>query len=265
MRSRDWSLVFLTVLSQGRIGIVLGLTVLAFSFGVTPGSVVPLFLALLMVWIATTASFFHLGNPSNAPLALSNLSGSWLSREILAIGVFVFLLGVTLLFVWAGGDNGIARVLLLLASAAGLFLLWAMTRVYLIPTIPPWNHWYTPVSFTATTLSLGLLGTLLFTDIGVSGKSLLMGVLALVLVLELLAGFLNQRRLAGLDSGFDGPVLERGAYFRLYIARMAILFLVCVAAANGDLTWMYPLSVLVVLQEFAGRLLFYASYFRVGL
>ena len=167
MHSRDWSLVFLTVLSQAGIGIVLCFTgLLYFAGGAAPAmagfsAVSPLLLALLLVVVATAASFLHLGNPSNAPRALRNLAGSWLSREILAIGAFTLLLAAALVSFRIGGESGVFRLLLLLASMAGLFLLWAMTRVYMIATIPAWNSWYTPVSFTATALSLGLTGSLL--------------------------------------------------------------------------------------------------------
>ncbi len=48
----------------------------------------PVLLALIFIGSATLSSFLHLGNPANATGALNNLSGSWLSREILAIGIF---------------------------------------------------------------------------------------------------------------------------------------------------------------------------------
>ena len=38
---------------------------------------------------------------------------------------------------------------------------WMMTRIYVIPTIPPWNSWYTGLGFISTTLCLGLI-TVLF-------------------------------------------------------------------------------------------------------
>ena len=271
MRSRDWSLVFLTILSQGSVGLVLC------SIGhAGPGAVTPLLLALFLIVVATSASFFHLGNPMNAPKALRNLSGSWLSREILAIGVFTLFLLAALFSAGTGGGNVISRLHLLPASVAGLLLLWTMTRVYLIPTIPPWNHWYTPVSFIATSLSLGLIGSLLLMDLERWEVSFCMGLLAVILALELLTALKNHHRLTGMNSGFDGPTFKQGNYYRLFITRMIILAATCVAIlffllqqdvyfASGTLTWMYPVFALVIIQEVAGRLMFYASYFRVGI
>lgn len=271
MRSRDWSLVFLTILSQGSVGIVL-----CSSAQVGPGAVTPLLLALFLIVVATAASFFHLGNPINAPKALRNLSGSWLSREILAIGVFTLFLVAALFSGGTGGGNIIYWLFLALASVAGMFLLWTMTRVYLIPTVPPWNHWYTPVSFAATTLSLGLISSLLLMDLERWEFSFCLGVLTVILALELLTALKNHHRLTGMDSGFDGPTFRQGNYYRLFITRMIILAAACVAIlffllqqdvyfASGTLTWMYPVFALVIIQEAAGRLMFYASYFRVGI
>ena len=283
MRSRDWSLVFLTILSQGSIGIVLFFTgLMYFSDEVAVparaglGAGIPLLLALVLIGVATAASFFHLGNPSNAPKALKNLSGSWLSREILAIGIFTFFLVAALVAGWAGSENGVISFILTLTSVAGLFLLWAMTRVYLIPTIPAWNNWYTPVSFTATTLCLGLIASLLLMDFEQSVNSFFWGVLTVILILELLSGLLNHHRLTQLDPGFDCPTFNQGVFYKLFLARMAILIIICVAMlfpllqqdtpfTSGNIFWMYPILALVIIQEFAGRLMFYASYFRVGI
>lgn len=275
--------MFLTILSQGSIGIVLCLTgylyysehlKLPVETGYDAGT--PLLLALFLILVATAASFFHLGNPVNAPKAMRNLSGSWLSREILAIGIYALLLVAALLIAEAGAANGIFRLLLLLASVAGVTLLWAMTRVYLIPTIPPWNHWYTPVSFAATTLCLGLVGSLQLMDFEQSEMSFCMGMLTVTLALELLTAFINHRRLAGMDSGFDGPAFSEGNFYKLFITRMAMLAAACMAGllfqlqqevflANELSAWMFLFFALVIIQEIAGRLMFYASYFRVGL
>ena len=269
MRSRDGSLVFLTILSQASIGMVWSLTALVhFSEGgsvsVGRGSSAEflLFLALILIGVATASSFLHLGNPANAPKALRNLAGSWLSREILAIGAFAFTLVLALVSARAGFTGTVFNGLLLLASLAGLFLLLAMTRIYLVPTIPAWDNRYTPVSFTATTLSLGVMGALLLLEMESSGARLFIAALFVILVAELLSGFLNHRRLAGMDSGFDGPAFNRGGYYRLYLARMAILFIACVAvlffllpdasSTEGIFAWIYPVCVLVVFQEFAG-------------
>lgn len=287
MRSRDWSLVFFTTLSQWSVGIIVCFTWLIFfsdngvSFvetGLSPGN--PVLLALLLIGVATTSSFLHLGNPSNAPKALNNLAGSWLSREILAIGIYSLSLIVLFVFGWKTGDSKIPGYLLVPSSVAGLFLLWAMARVYIIPTIPAWDSWYTPLSFATTSLCLGLITFLLlnnFVPAGIDNQTsrFYVGALVAILILEMLSGLLHQQQLAKMDTGIDGPAFKQGAIYKLFLARMAALLFACLALlllifqadllpANGHFAWICPVLALVVIQEFAGRHLFYSSYFRIG-
>ena len=278
MRSRDGSLVFFTVLSQWSIGIIACLTGLMYFSNnpvvyVEPGLNLanPVFLSLLLILAATTMSFLHLGNPANAPGALRNLATSWLSREILAIGIFSFSLVVMLGVSWTMGDSRIPANLLVPATLTGVFLLWTMIRVYLIPTIPAWNSAYTPLSFVSTTLCLGLVSCLVFM-LEKQASVFCIGLLVAVLILEMISALLHQHQLVNMDTGIDGPTFDSGALYKLFLARMAVLLVACLwliflALLPGDehLPWLYPVLVLVILQEFAGRLLFYASYFRTGL
>ena len=52
-----------------------------------------------------------------------------------------------------------------LSCLSGLALLWTMSRIYVMPTIPAWNSWHTPVSFVSTALGLGLLTLLVFLNV----------------------------------------------------------------------------------------------------
>jgi DMSO reductase anchor subunit len=280
MRRQDWSLVFFTSLSQWSIGITLLFTGLVYFFddmgpvvetGLKPGN--PVLLALLLVGVATTVSFLHLGNPVNAPNVLKNLAGSWLSREILAIAVYSLSVAVVLFTGW--------NYFLLPASAAGFALLWTMVRVYMMPTIPAWNSWFTPLSFASTTVCLGLITFLLLSMAGSTGidqqaSKFYLGILIAILVLEIVSGLLRQRRLEKMDTGIDGPTFRSGAFYKLFLARLALLLITCLAMlllvlrggfSSGDeyFAWMYLLLALVIIQEFLGRLLFYSSYFRTGL
>ncbi len=285
MRSRDWSLVFFTILAQWSVGITVCLTGLIL-FSDDPAVIVetglsarnPVLLALLLIAVATTSSFLHLGKPSNAPGALNNLAGSWLSREIFAIGLFSASLLLTLFSSWKPGGMEYPGYLLLMCSITGLFLLWAMARVYLIPTIPSWNSWYTPVSFALTSLCLGLV-TLLLLDVAGTGDAdqqvrVHVTLLVAILALEMVSALLHQHRLKGMDTGFDGPAFQHGTYYKLYLARLALLLISCLALlflllqaelpAASNFNWVYPILALVFIQETAGRFLFYLSYFRVG-
>jgi len=235
MRRRDLSLVFFTLASQCSIGLVLWLTVLALlpdqsSIPAETGLSLanPVLFALLLVAVATAVSFLHLGNPVNAPRAIRNLATSWLSREILAIGLYKLTLFIAFVAAWQAHATGFAWTLLAPAALAGLFLLWTMSGVYLVVTVPPWNSAHTPLGFTLTTGCLGaatclLLGTTGNIAIDPSLLEVCGAALAIILVLEIVAGYANQRRLERMDTGFRAPGFDRGGLRLLFLGRMALM------------------------------------------
>jgi len=287
LRNQDWSLVFFTTLAQLSVGIILWFTFSGYFYN-DMGMLIetglslrnPVLLALVFIGVATVVSFLHLGNPSNAPNALNNLSGSWLSREILALGAYSLSLLVALLLGWKTGDTEYLEYTLVTSLVLGLALLWMMIRIYVIPTIPAWNNWYTPLSFVSTAICLGLLTLLVFQFAGVANideqsvKKLLV-ILMLVLFTETAAGFFHQFRLEKLDTGIDELVFDQGVFYKLFLLRMGLLTIAFLAIftlvlelslspVSSYYFWLYPLSVLIIIQELVGRLLFYSAYFRVG-
>ena len=287
MSNRDWSLVFFTSFAQWSVGIVLWLSwpvihndglMPIFETGLSLAN--PVLLALAFIGSATLSSFLHLGNPANAPKALNNLSGSWLSREILAIGVFTACLVITLVLGWKTGNAQYLKFLMVLSSLCGLTLLWTMSRIYVMPTIPAWNSWHTPLSFVSTALSLGVI-TLLFLQ--TTGAVLIAAHIVRVfyisliatLLIEIVAGGMHQYRLATLDQGMDKRVFDKGVFYQVFLVRIAVLFFAFQLAivlflipnllpGNSTTLWVSLLFALVITQELMGRLLFYSSYFRIG-
>ena len=240
----------------------------------------PVLLALILIGSATLISFLHLGNPVNAPRALNNLSGSWLSREILAIGVYSVSLVVTVILGWKTGNPELQKHLIVLGSVSGMALLWTMSRVYTVPTIPAWNSWYTPVSFVSTALGLGLLTLLLLhagNSINIADHIVrtFLIVLIAILLIEIVSAVTHQFKLATMDQGMDKLVFHKGAFYRVFIFRMAILIFICqlvvilvvkpdLLPGNSNSFWLSLLFILTIAQELMGRLLFYSSYFRIG-
>jgi anaerobic dimethyl sulfoxide reductase subunit C (anchor subunit) len=282
---RDWSLVFFTVLTQVSVGIILSLVLLGGISGAAlsyrTGLVLsnPVLLALLLTGTATLVSLLHLGSPKNAPRALGNLKGSWLSREILAIGVYSACLLLAFVRDWGAGMDRHTLDLLAVSALAGIALTWMMIKVYTIATVPAWNTWYTPFSFVSTMLSLGPLalltlqsGGLIYFPFGAS-DALLYLVLA-VLLTGVFSTYLHFSRLRKMDTGIARTSFSKGAYFRLYQSRMGLLAVASLLViallmqigidASSTGTWLGVLLVLILAGEILGRLLFYASYFRVG-
>jgi len=308
LRNKDWTLVFFTTLSQLSVGIILCFTWLVyfnsdtgFSFELGLSLKNPVFLSLMSIGLATTISFLHLGNPSNAPRSMNNLAGSWVSREILALGVYSTSLLIVLVLAWTNWNVEYLEYLLVLSSVFGLVFLWMMTRIYVIPTIPPWNSWYTGLSFISTTVCLGLI-TILFLHyiLGCvncdeqfindqnagcvtcyarfiddqTGKYLTVS-LMIILLIEIISGFYHQTQLGRMNTGIDDLVLNKGAFYQVFLIRMVMLILALLTlfvllfkpgllAEKDYFLWIYPLLVLLIAQELTGRLLFYSSYFRIG-
>ncbi len=101
------------------------------------------------------ASFLHLGSARNAWYALSNLRSSWLSREIFFS--LLFTSGVSLFSVLGANTRpGLAMAaLFVITGLSGLALVYCMSRIYRLRTVPSWNSPVTGLSFWTTTLLLG--------------------------------------------------------------------------------------------------------------
>lgn len=108
------------------------------------------------VVFALIVTFFHLGNPLNAPRAIVHLGSSWLSREVVLSLVFVLGGAAFAVMQWRKLATPSLRNLIGLAVAAvGLALVFAMSQVYRLPVVPAWDSSATPVTFYITTFLLG--------------------------------------------------------------------------------------------------------------
>ncbi|MFI3272797.1 MAG: DmsC/YnfH family molybdoenzyme membrane anchor subunit [Pseudomonadota bacterium] len=126
----------------------------------------------LIMTVALVASLFHLGHPSKAHTALLNLQGAWLSREILAFGMYFGLLLITLIaFILknqalkknpqtsVNPPQSSAKLIYELASiltvATGIMALIASSLAYTPPAHTAINNILPFIFFTITTLGLG--------------------------------------------------------------------------------------------------------------
>ena len=147
METRDWSLVFFTVLTQAAVGAFLTLQVLKYLSARRGGSgagrgsdhardsdrkaggagapgpgagragnagrdrgatVVPLLVVLAVLSVGLFAALFHLSDPLQAARAVVNFSSSWLSREIVFGSLFAALLSVLVRHEWRVACSGAA-------------------------------------------------------------------------------------------------------------------------------------------------------------
>ncbi|MGH9023165.1 MAG: DmsC/YnfH family molybdoenzyme membrane anchor subunit, partial [Acidimicrobiia bacterium] len=202
-----WPLIALTLLTQLSLGSVAALVLLqrggAPGGGAEPGGGAALG-AFLPGAVALGASLFHLGRPAHALKALRNLRTSWLSREVLFLGLFS-LAAFAYALSWSSAGSFIrwGRPALGHATIAlGIAGVYSSGRLYLVPARPVWNSPRTLVGFFASAAAAGpLLALLLVGDWAASsgtGRVLLvealLGTVTQLVVLARLA-YVSRRRL----------------------------------------------------------------------
>jgi anaerobic dimethyl sulfoxide reductase subunit C (anchor subunit) len=299
-------LVIFTIIAQMSVGsfVVLGLIHL---FGARAGRDVidkvsdPALYAIGPILVlGLLASMTHLGTPIRAINALRHLDSSWLSREILFGLLFAAIGGAFAFSQWFKWlTPRLRQALAGLAALVGLALIWSMTMVYLLPTVPAWDSWATPARFFATTFLLGSLavGAALVVTADVrrrrgaaadeaservimsSLRGIAIGAIAMLgvefVVLPLYLGKLATDGSAATTASAGTLVTTYGGYavvqlvlvflgvalLGVFLSRLAKRF------STARMLALAPVAafVLVFAGEIIGRMLFYASYARVGL
>jgi anaerobic dimethyl sulfoxide reductase subunit C (anchor subunit) len=228
--------------------------------------------ALGLVLTGLAAATAHLGRPGVSLQAVKNFKSSWLSREICSINLFAgWLTGMA---VWAHiRPAALAGWLMLAGSLAGGAVLYAMSRVYRLRTVPTWNHAGTPLAFAGSALLLGGLlcamvsqavGLLQMVDPGAMLKNDHRYV-ALVFVwvgfiLKLFAGRIKPSRKA--DFGVlktRQPVLQ-GLGLSLWMA-----YTLAAVDPFFRTAMLFSAAAFLICGETIHRIQFYESYRRVGI
>lgn len=163
MEVREWALILYTILAQLSVGAFIVMGIVHFYASRKAGIAEAdrmndralLAIGPLLV-LAMLASLFHLGTPTSAYRAISNVGSSWLSREILFTVLFLIVGGVFAVMQWRKLStpqirNGVAVV----AALIGVALIFSMAQIYMVRTVPVWDTLATPVSFFTTTFLLG--------------------------------------------------------------------------------------------------------------
>ena len=306
MNTKEWALIAYTILTQMSVGafVVLGLahTYALRKAGEKQANALSnrALLAIGPVLVlATLASLFHLGNPTNAYRAISNIGSSWLSREILLTLLFIGAGGVFAIMQWRQiGEFRVRQAIAVVAAIIGLGLVYSMSQVYQLRAEPAWDTAATPVLFFTTTFLLGALAvgvafvaTYTYLKSRVSsdelgqlsdllrdtlrwiavGSIVLLGVELVIIPLyvsTLATG--GPTAIASVDkmSGDYGGVFALrlilgfigAGLFGLFLYRSAVL-----NRQNVMITAVYAAFALVLVAEVLGRFLFYASQARIGL
>jgi formate dehydrogenase iron-sulfur subunit len=162
-----WPLIVMLVLTQLSVGAFLAELVMRLLYtSDTFLAIRPVYSASALAFglIALGASVFHLGRPRYAFRAILGLRTSWLSREIVAFGLFAAAAVVYSPATWlaAGSQAGpIESVLGLSVIVFGLAGVLCSVMVYAITRRAYWNAVSTSLKFLLTTSSLGTATALL--------------------------------------------------------------------------------------------------------
>ena len=219
--------------------------------------------ALVIFGLGVLFSMLHLSDPLISFYSITNLGTSWLSREILFVGLFGF---STLLFFFVR-----STMVNLLAAAAGIGLLVVMSRVYTSPPVPFWSTDCTFWIFLSTGIMLGAATLLLVAAVRNNGQGAVTRSLAagpLPIVLAAAAGARLIFGLLQLYNGIGSPVRLDLALANLtgIVLALVVLFLAVQrgwrATEKDGARFIVPVAsatALLWVAELAGRVMFYEA------
>ncbi|MCK8153535.1 dimethyl sulfoxide reductase anchor subunit [Citrobacter amalonaticus] len=275
----EWPLVLFTVLGQCVVGalIVSGLGWLAMKDDAAARQrlVRSMFFLWLVMGLGFLASIMHLGSPMRAFNSLNRIGASGLSNEIAAGSVFFAVGGIWWLVAVLGKmPLALGKFWLLVSMVLGIVFVWAMTRVYLIDTVPTWYTGYTTLAFFLTVLLSGpLFAALLLRASRVTfNGTLFASISVLALLVSVAVIVLQGMSLATIHSSVQQASALVPDYASLQVWRVVL-----VAAGLG--CWICPLVrrkephvaglllglLLVLGGEIIGRGLFYGLHMTVGM
>ncbi len=143
--------------------------------------------ALIMGLSGVASSILHLGQPLKAWRAFLGLRHSWLSREIIAFGLWMPLATLyTLLTLFDLAPPALTRFIGALTVITGLLSITCSIMVYAVTPRPFWSLSRTAIRFTTTSLILGLASALTITTLHHQALPWLPTVLALALISKLI-------------------------------------------------------------------------------
>ncbi len=143
----DWTLIVFTVLAQFGAGTAIFASI-ANSYNemqIAKKMWISIFIIMSLAGIVST---LHLQNPFNAFYTITQIGHSWLSREILAVGIFTGLVFLQIIKL----NNILAK----LTAVMGMILVFVISQVYAsVASMPFWSNVGTLIAFFGTAFLLG--------------------------------------------------------------------------------------------------------------
>jgi Fe-S-cluster-containing dehydrogenase component/DMSO reductase anchor subunit len=152
-----WPLVVMLVLTQMSIGMFFVATGLLLAGDKVEVVVIA---AALIGLVGLGAAPLHLGRPQIAYRAWLGWRTSWMSREIIAFGLFATLAAITVLCERVGLAGTKYSLLLSATCLSGAIAIYCSAMIYVATRREFWTARYTMLRFFITSVFLGLTGTL---------------------------------------------------------------------------------------------------------
>lgn len=289
MLRKEWSLIVYSLMLQAAVGIFFCLAVFRLIFTGESGAgqmtsqnvntltSTAMGLTGLLILAGMTVSVFHLGNPFRAYRSVTNLSNSWLSREIFFTSGFLVLWAAGFLMEKYGNSS---FILIWLTLGAGVLVIWSMARIYYSTGKTGWHSASTFLDFFGTPVIFGTLGFVVmlwgqYTTDGVKNLLIIFSILSLFILiarfamqLKLVEKFLSMQEEFSMDQLVCASLPEKGmislykkiiigGFFCTFAGCCLMLLMMMISTFDsGHLLIVFP-AVLVVAGEISSRSSFY--------
>ena len=239
-------------------------------------TIIPLAVAL----VGLIASVFHLASPMNMFGVAATVGSTPLANEITAFGVFMIVAALYWIVAMAGGlkNTSARKAFALVTGVLGLIAALFIGCAYLIPTIPTWNNFWTPLSIIGFALFGGTLLGLLTTTLAGAGDESVQGKAGTAVFVAFTVGavlsFVSVIALWIIGSTAPALVYPVGELagsmiwaFVLFIILSIIAYAIgFVAIKISPFTTLVVVGVILVfIAIFLARMCFYALQIGVGL
>jgi Fe-S-cluster-containing dehydrogenase component/DMSO reductase anchor subunit len=261
-------LAVMLVLTQLSVGAFVADLVRGSTFGRSSMQSFDAVVAAVAGVVALGASLLHLGRPRYGYRAVIGLRHSWLSREVVAFGVFTGLAVPYAIVLWLGWpiSGRAVDVLGIMVAASGVVGLWSSVMIYATTHRRSWRTTTVAWKFTLTAAVCGLATVLWASTLSARpiGRSALV-TLALLMAVKLVAEVAVSRQDAALLLSFE---LRRTTMARIAAGLAGGVLLPLALAgttfADGRTTWLgaaaFTLSLLLIVAgELLERSLFFTT------
>lgn len=223
--------------------------------------------ALVTLVIAGIGSIFHLQNPANAFYTITQVADSWLSREIVSVGIF----GLCILFLALLPKHSCTPTIGKITPIVGLIVLYCVTQVYV--SVESFVLWTCPVvtlSFLGTTLLLGSAVAKMYIGkvedsclkIAISSGLMIGAILTICAPSLWLPALLNSQVLFIETPFFENFICLTSGHILFLI--LGVLMIMC--KKQEECKCVPALAIiLLICGELIGRTLFFLAQIRIGL